>query len=71
MKTEALHINTQAKNVFIDDKIIDNMCMQMVMNPSQFDIIVTPNLYGDILSDLAAGLTNKLPYHIYTPKATV
>lgn len=46
--------------VLKDDKIIDNMCMQMVMNPSQFDIIVTPNLYGDILSDLAAGLTGGL-----------
>lgn len=47
-------------NVVADDKIIDNMCMQMVMKPSQFDIIVTPNLYGDILSDLAAGLTGGL-----------
>ena len=36
-----------------DDKIIDNTCMQMVMNPNQFDVIVTPNLYGDLLSDLA------------------
>jgi len=43
-----------------NDKIIDNMCMQMVMNPSQFDVIVTTNLFGDILSDLASGLVGGL-----------
>lgn len=43
-----------------DDKIIDNTCMQMVMNPNQFDVIVTPNLYGDLLSDLASGLIGGL-----------
>lgn len=43
-----------------NDKIIDNTCMQMVMNPNQFDIIVTPNLYGDLLSDLASGLIGGL-----------
>ncbi len=40
--------------------IVDNMCMQLVMNPSQFDVIVTMNLYGDILSDLCAGLVGGL-----------
>lgn len=40
--------------------IVDNMCMQLVMKPSQFDVIVTENLYGDILSDLAAGLVGGL-----------
>lgn len=40
--------------------IIDNMCMQLVINPNQFDIIVTMNLYGDILSDLCAGLVGGL-----------
>ncbi|MCD6435214.1 MAG: NAD-dependent isocitrate dehydrogenase, partial [Clostridiales bacterium] len=44
----------------LEEIIIDNMCMQMVMNPSQFDIIVTMNLYGDILSDLGAGLVGGL-----------
>lgn len=39
-----------------DDKIIDNMCMQLVQYPENFDILVLPNLYGDIISDLAAGL---------------
>ena len=43
-----------------NDKIIDNMAMQMVMNPNQFDVIVTTNLFGDILSDLASGLVGGL-----------
>jgi len=43
-----------------DDRIIDNMAMQMVMNPHQFDVIVTTNLFGDILSDLASGLVGGL-----------
>ena len=42
------------------DKIIDNMCMQLVMNPHQFDLIVTTNLFGDILSDLCSGLVGGL-----------
>lgn len=44
----------------LEEVIIDNMCMQMVINPTQFEIIVTTNLYGDILSDLAAGLIGGL-----------
>ena len=43
-----------------NDKIIDAFCMNMVMDPSQFDVIVFPNLYGDIASDLAAGLVGGL-----------
>ncbi|HEV8539165.1 MAG TPA: isocitrate/isopropylmalate family dehydrogenase [Bacteroidota bacterium] len=43
-----------------NDRIIDNMCMQLVMNPHQFDIIVTTNLFGDILSDLCSGLVGGL-----------
>lgn len=43
-----------------DDKIIDNACMQLVMRPEQFDILVLENLYGDIVSDLAAGLIGGL-----------
>lgn len=42
------------------DLIVDNMAMQMVINPSQFDVIVTTNLFGDILSDLASGLVGGL-----------
>lgn len=44
----------------LEDKIIDNMCMQLVMRPEQFEVIVTTNLFGDILSDLCAGLVGGL-----------
>lgn len=43
-----------------DERIIDAFCMNLVMDPSQFDVIVFPNLYGDIASDLAAGLVGGL-----------
>lgn len=43
-----------------EDLIVDNMAMQMVMRPEQFDVIVTTNLFGDILSDLASGLVGGL-----------
>jgi len=43
-----------------DDKIVDNTAMQLVINPQQFDVIVTTNLFGDILSDEAAGLVGGL-----------
>ena len=42
------------------EMIVDNTCMQLVMNPHQFDVIVTTNLFGDILSDLCAGLVGGL-----------
>jgi len=42
------------------EMIVDNCCMQLVMNPAQFDVIVTTNLFGDILSDLCAGLVGGL-----------
>jgi isocitrate dehydrogenase (NAD+) len=43
-----------------NELIVDNACMQLVMRPEQFDLLVMPNLYGDILSDLAAGLVGGL-----------
>ena len=43
-----------------DDKIVDNACMQLVMRPEQFDIMLLENLYGDIVSDLCAGLVGGL-----------
>jgi len=43
-----------------NDRIIDNMCMQLVVRPQEYDCIVTTNLFGDILSDLAAGLVGGL-----------
>ena len=47
-------------NIVADDKIVDNLCMQLVINPNQFDILLLENLYGDIVSDLAAGLVGGL-----------
>ncbi len=47
-------------DIQIDDYIIDNMCMQLVARPERFDVIVTTNLFGDILSDLCAGLIGGL-----------
>lgn len=43
-----------------DDKIVDNACMQLVMRPDQFDVMLLENLYGDIVSDLCAGLVGGL-----------
>ena len=48
------------QDITVDDRIIDNMCMQLVQRPETFDIILAPNLYGDILSDLCAGLVGGL-----------
>ena len=47
-------------DVEFEDRIVDNMCMQLVQKPELYDVIVLPNLYGDILSDLAAGLIGGL-----------
>jgi len=47
-------------DIEFEDKLVDNMTMQLVRNPQQFDVIVAPNLYGDILSDLCAGLVGGL-----------
>lgn len=46
--------------VAFDDRIVDAFCMNTVIDPSQFDVIVFPNLYGDIASDLCAGLVGGL-----------
>ncbi len=43
-----------------EDRIVDNMCMQLVQKPERYDVLVLPNLYGDIVSDLAAGLVGGL-----------
>jgi len=46
--------------IVCDDRIVDAACMHLVMKPSQFDILLLPNLYGDIVSDLCAGLVGGL-----------
>ncbi len=43
-----------------EDRIVDNMCMQLVQKPELYDVLVLPNLYGDIVSDLVAGLAGGL-----------
>ena len=59
-----LEIFNQIKNEYPDiiaeDKIVDAVCMQLVLNPKQFDVMVMPNLYGDIVSDLTSGLIGGL-----------
>ena len=47
-------------NIEADDRIVDNLCMQLVVDPNQFDILLLENLYGDIVSDLTAGLVGGL-----------
>ena len=50
----------QYHDIEFEDRIVDNMCMQLVQKPELYDVIVLPNLYGDILSDLCAGLVGGL-----------
>jgi len=47
-------------DIVYDERIVDAACMHLVMNPGQFDVLVMPNLYGDIVSDLCAGLVGGL-----------
>ena len=54
------NVSKDYPEIVADDKIIDNCCMQLVMNPQQFDVMVMENLYGDIVSDLCAGLIGGL-----------
>ena len=56
----AREVAAQYPEIECDEMIVDNTCMQLVMKPEQFDIIVTTNLFGDIISDLCAGLVGGL-----------
>jgi isocitrate dehydrogenase (NAD+) len=53
-------IAAQYPEIESEDRIVDNMCMQLVQKPEIYDVLVLPNLYGDIISDLAAGLVGGL-----------
>ncbi len=53
-------VATQYPDVESDDRIIDNLCMQLVLRPEDYDMLLLENLYGDIVSDLAAGLVGGL-----------
>ena len=56
----AREVAKEYPQIGFNEMIVDNTCMQLVMNPWQFDVIVTTNLFGDILSDLCAGLVGGL-----------
>ncbi len=47
-------------DIEFEDRIVDNLCMQLVQRPEEYDVLVLPNLYGDIMSDLCAGLVGGL-----------
>jgi isocitrate dehydrogenase (NAD+) len=56
----ARDVSREYPDIAFNEMIVDNTCMQLVMNPHQFDVIVTTNLFGDIISDLCAGLVGGL-----------
>ncbi|MBC7218713.1 MAG: isocitrate/isopropylmalate dehydrogenase family protein [Hadesarchaea archaeon] len=56
----ARRVTAEFPDIAFEDRIVDNMCMQLVQKPELYDVIVAPNLYGDILSDLCAGLVGGL-----------
>ncbi len=56
----ASEVAKEYPDIEFDDRIVDNMCMQLVQKPELYDVLVLPNLYGDILSDLCAGLVGGL-----------
>ena len=56
----AREVAAQYPDIDFNEMIVDNTCMQLVMRPEQFDVIVTTNLFGDIISDLCAGLVGGL-----------
>ena len=56
----ARSVAARYSDIAFEDRIVDNMCMQLVQKPEQFDMLVLPNLYGDIVSDLCAGLVGGL-----------
>ncbi|MFH0847363.1 MAG: isocitrate/isopropylmalate dehydrogenase family protein [Chloroflexota bacterium] len=56
----AKDVSSGYTDIAFDNLIVDNLCMQLVRNPAQFDVLVLPNLYGDIVSDLCAGLVGGL-----------
>jgi isocitrate dehydrogenase (NAD+) len=56
----AREVAQEYPDIQFEDRIVDNMCMQLVQKPDLYDVLVLPNLYGDIVSDLAAGLVGGL-----------
>jgi isocitrate dehydrogenase (NAD+) len=56
----AREVAAENSDIDFDDRIVDNMCMQLVQRPEEYDVLVLPNLYGDVLSDLCAGMIGGL-----------
>jgi len=56
----AREVAEENSDIEFEDRIVDNLCMQLVQRPEEYDVLVLPNLYGDIVSDLAAGLVGGL-----------
>jgi isocitrate dehydrogenase (NAD+) len=56
----AREVAQEYPDIEFEDRIVDNLCMQLVKRPQQFDVLVLPNLYGDLISDLCAGLVGGL-----------
>jgi isocitrate dehydrogenase (NAD+) len=56
----AREVAAENTDIEFDDRIVDNMCMQLVQRPEEYDVLVLPNLYGDVLSDLCAGMIGGL-----------
>ena len=56
----AQEVATEFPDIEFNDRIVDNMCMQLMQKPQEYDVLVMPNLYGDIVSDLVAGMVGGL-----------
>ncbi len=56
----AREVAAENDDIAFNDRIVDNMCMQLVQRPEEYDVLVLPNLYGDVLSDLCAGMIGGL-----------
>src|SRR5438874_2239738 len=56
----AREVAEENADIEFNDRIVDNMCMQLVQKPDLYDVLVLPNLYGDIVSDLCAGMVGGL-----------
>jgi isocitrate dehydrogenase (NAD+) len=56
----AREVASENEDIVFNDRIVDNMCMQLVQRPEEYDVLVLPNLYGDVLSDLCAGMIGGL-----------
>src|SRR5204863_9647886 len=56
----AREVAMESGGIESDDRLVANMCMQLVQRPEEYDVLVLPNLYGDVLSDLCAGMIGGL-----------